>query len=760
MHMSTAVRASNENTGVETICYELSHKLKTRFVWEIDSPLQVHNNAVDYRALEERVLQPNFIATAERSTFIPPSEPELVTAGLPLCWDTRRALPVDKRVTVNMTSAPSNLGGKSLSVSNSNFSPSQPLSTPSPNFDSNARRIGQSGPTISVSTPRRGQASRRQHKEKRRPVRDNQLDDEDAMAEIRAMRNASSRRGQTSITHLLNYSTPLRNAHEYGYGYGHGRAARRHPTWGPGSGYHPVDKAKFVHANYRFVVSPEGDYSAQASDADKHLEWTDVLQIIASAESQTTSCPICLSDPVAPRMAHCGHIFCLPCLIRFMNSSNDDEVASRKESRWKKCPICEDTFKMAETRPVRFYAGQESPLPNPGDDVVLRLMVRDSNSTLALPKEGGIDPVNIGEEVPWHFAANVLDYARIMKGTYDYMIEQYDREIDDLRHQATVDEQQFGMEDGDWTLRAIKSITTAKERVGEQKTPKEEGEAVSTLSKAQAKQPAGHPFHFYTAPPHLYLSPLDIRILKTKFGDYSNFPSTLLPRVEHISTGHVVDDTLRRRTKYLAHLPHGCVVSFLECDWTDIVPTEVLGGFTQELEKRRKLHRDKAAQEERERVQAERLEAAAIGRSARRHFDQVNGDHSEHAPAINSDDFQPLVATTGTSPPNPRPGFEQLAEISTSPTTQTTVWGTRVVAASPDFGPVPDRQANDGWLKDDDFLGAAEVALQMEAFGIDGASSGPSTPGGAGGGGGGGGGGKKKKKQKITLMSTGGRRGI
>ncbi|KAI0170889.1 RING-15 protein [Pestalotiopsis sp. NC0098] len=654
-----------------------------------------------------------------------------------------------------MNTIPSNQGGKSLSASASSFNPSQPFSIPSPSFESNSRRAAVASPALAYSGPRKAQASRKQHKDKKRPLRESRLDEDDAMAEFRAMRNPTGRKGQTSITHLLNYSTPLRHSHDHGYGHGHGhgygRSSRRQPTWGPGSGYHPADKAKFVHANYRFVVDPQGEYAAQASDADKPLDWNNVQQIIASTESQSTSCPICLSDPVAPRMARCGHIFCLPCMIRFMNSTSDDEASSRKETRYKKCPICEDSFKIPETRPVRFYAGQESPLPGPGHDVVLRLMVRESSSTLALPNEGGNDPVNEGEVVPWHFAANVLDYARIMKGTPDYMVAEFDREIDDLRKQSSEDEIQFGAEDGDWTIRAIRAITTAKDKLKEPK-PNDSSDAAlpNGSTKAQSKRPASHPFHFYSAHPHLYLSPLDIRILKAKFGDYSNFPSTLLPRVEHVSTGHVVDDVLRKRTKYLAHLPQGCVVNFLECDWTDIVPAEILDTFATELEKRRKSHRDKDAQEERERVQAERIEAASIGRSTRHHFESNHVEPYDPTPALSSDDFQPLASTT---PPNPRPGFEQLAEMSTSPSTSKTVWGTRAIAASPDLGPVPESSGHDGWLKDDEFLGAAEIALQMEAFHIDGEASGPSTQSG------GGGKKKKKQKQKITLMSTGGHRG-
>ncbi|KAI1418606.1 hypothetical protein F5Y13DRAFT_184246 [Hypoxylon sp. FL1857] len=635
-----------------------------------------------------------------------------------------------------MSSGSSNLGGKSLSAPAPYTPNSQPNSAPTTSFDSNSRRSGLSSPSLLNSAPRKGQGSRRQHRDQRRPLRGGgNLDQDDAMAEIRAVRNASSRRGQTSITHLLNYSAPTRPYNDYH------RSSRRHPTWGHGSGYHTVDKARFVHANYRFVVSPTANYASQSVDADKYLEWSDVLQIIASAESQTTLCPICLSEPVAPRMARCGHIFCLPCLLRFMNSTNDDEPSPRKEVRWRKCPICEDAFRLAEVKPVRFYAGQENPLPRPGEDVVLRLMVRDAGSTLALPNEGGPDIVNLGEEIPWHFAANVMDYARVMKGTNDYVVEQYDREIDDLRRQAQEDEMQFGIEEGDWTQRAIRAINTAKDKIKSQQSD-EEPPPTPPVSALKAKQPAGQQFYFYSAPPHLYLSPLDIRILKTRFGDFSNFPSTLLPRVEHISPGHSVDDALRKRAKYLGHLPRGCVVSFLECDWTDIVPADILETFSGDIERRRKLHRDKATQEERERLQAERLEASAIGRATRRHFDQTNGDKFEPTPTVNSEDFQPLGAVEGTSPPNPRPGFSQLANMSTSPSTSKTVWGTPAVPVSPELAPMPE-------LEHDDLLRAAAQAMQIEDLEIEGFGLRPSN----------GPGGKKKKKQKITLMSTSGFRG-
>jgi hypothetical protein len=445
-------------------------------------------------------------------------------------------------------------------------------------------------------------------------------------------------------------------------------------------------------------------------------------------------------------------------------STSSEDGVEKKTARWRKCPICEDAVFMSEVRPVRFYAGQESPLPRPGDDVVLRLMARHGNSTLALPRDGGGDVLNSGEDVPWHFAANVLDYARIVKGTGEYMEEQFDREIEDLIKQEKEDELLFH-EDGEWTQRAVKAITSAKEMMHGLGAAEV---SASSQASAQSRQML-QDFYFYSAPPHLYLSPLDIRILKTKYGSFSAFPSTLLPRVEHISTGHSVDEMVRRRAKYLGHVPQGCLISFLECDWTDIVPAEILDMFADEIERRRKRNHDKAAQEERERQQAERIEAAAIrggrripGNNAADDTPRFGTSPSDHH-ALDINDFQPLGAESSTTPPNPRPGFAQLAEVSTSPSAQRTVWGTPAVAVSPDLvASHPHLPVDDGWLKDDEFLetlGAAELAVQMEALGVEpsGAASATSTnvaasvsaPGG-----------KKKKKQKITLMSTGGRRGL
>src|SRR5215469_2362513 len=278
------------------------------------------------------------------------------------------------------------------------------------------------------------------------------------------MRSTTSRKGQKSITHLMTYSM-TQPAHLLQRNYGnHLRYARRNPTWGIGSGYHAVDKARYVHANYRFIVDPRANYHLQAVDTDVHIDWSNILQILVSSQSQSTSCPICLGDPVSPRMAKCGHIFCLPCLIRFMHSDDGTHHTPEKKARSKSCPLCGDSIYISETRPVRFYTGQEGKPLREGADVVLRLVMRPSGSTLALPRDGAT-ALDKGEDIPWFFAAEVMDYARIMKGTEEYMLEQFDADIVALELQEKEDELMFGEDNVEWSQRAVRMIKEAKEKI-------------------------------------------------------------------------------------------------------------------------------------------------------------------------------------------------------------------------------------------------------------------------------------------------------
>ncbi|KAL9102477.1 MAG: hypothetical protein Q9163_002377 [Psora crenata] len=533
-----------------------------------------------------------------------------------------------------------------------------------------------------------------------------------------------------------------------------------------------------------------------------------------------------------------------------------------KRARWKKCPICYDSIYISETRPVRWFTGQEGERPQDGGDVVLRLIMRRPGSTLALPRDGAENLDSI-EDIPWYFAAEVMDYARIMKGSEDYMTEQYEDEMEELQQQEKEDELLFG-EDAQWTKKAVASVQEAIERVRgignpptvpkqpESRKPRRqpvdyptgveevedhcalEHARMSDQSSSRAsiitqyersgssvdvrRQPSltssngeylaeivrptmsetspslrspsttlsirntdstlpsipvcrsimassnihSHsPYFFYEALLHFYLSPLDIRILKAAFGDYSYFPTTILPRVERVSTGHIVDDELRRRAKYLAHLPQGCEVGFLECNWTDIVSPDILRRFAPEIERRRKRNQDKDAREEKERIRAEKEEDEKRWASARRKRPSLSHDIESQAA------FQPLPEASAadfasSSPPwlsssrgQQGSAFASLASPSTSPVTAKTVWGTRVI--TPSTPPMPaiygevDMPANDGWQDwESDLLRDEELIAGMEATALEPRHSKQVATNTVS---------KKRKGKKITLMSTNARRG-
>lgn len=87
-------------------------------------------------------------------------------------------------------------------------------------------------------------------------------------------------------------------------------------------------------------------------------------------------------------------------------------------------------------------------------------------------------------------------------------------------------------------------------------------------------------FYFYQAVDgqHVYLHPLDIRILKHEFGDYSAFPHRLQVQATSVQESTLTED-LRKKCKYLGHLPLACDVTFLEINVKDIVSPETISLF-------------------------------------------------------------------------------------------------------------------------------------------------------------------------------------
>ena len=83
------------------------------------------------------------------------------------------------------------------------------------------------------------------------------------------MRSTTSRKGQTSITHLMNFTLPPRP--QYGHLLPQQRTGRRYPTWGVGSGHHAIDKAQYVRRSWFGLANHRVDLSTDLASSTRTI---------------------------------------------------------------------------------------------------------------------------------------------------------------------------------------------------------------------------------------------------------------------------------------------------------------------------------------------------------------------------------------------------------------------------------------------------------------------------------------------------------
>jgi hypothetical protein len=129
------------------------------------------------------------------------------------------------------------------------------------------------------------------------------------------------------------------------------------------------------------------------------------------------------------------------------------------------------------------------------------------------------------------------------------------------------------------------------------------------LRKNLNPPPPTSAYYFYQAASRvpIFLHPLDIKVLSSHFGAYAAFPDSIVVRVEAASKGSV-DADLRRRCKYLSHIPEGADVVFVEADLKGVVGAEGLRAFEGTIKARRARRREKGRRDEKARVRAEERE--------------------------------------------------------------------------------------------------------------------------------------------------------
>ncbi|GCB78309.1 E3 ubiquitin-protein ligase RNF10 isoform X1 [Scyliorhinus torazame] len=177
-------------------------------------------------------------------------------------------------------------------------------------------------------------------------------------------------------------------------------------------------------------------------------------------------------------------------------------------------------------------------------------------------------------------------------------------------------------------------------------------------------------YYYYQAEDgqYMFLSPVNVRCLVREYGSLENCPEKITAAVIEI-VGHSMTEDVRRRHRYVCHLPLTCEFGICELALKPpVISKETLDAFSDDLNRRRCLRLKKARDERRRERRIEMEENKKQGKYPEVHIALENfqqfpacGSSPEAAPfivSLNSFDADPLpssclaVNTTLSSSPN------------------------------------------------------------------------------------------------------------
>lgn len=487
-----------------------------------------------------------------------------------------------------------------------------------------------------------------------------------------------------SLNHLLNFTFEPRGGHFGSVGDGHSCWGRRN-KWG--HKHKPFNKELFLQANCQFVVIDDQDYQAHFTDPDTLVDW-DCVQQVRIYSHEVPSCPICLYPPVAAHMTRCGHIYCWPCMLHYLSLS---------EKSWSKCPICYEAVHSADLKsvvamethqyvsgnvitmrlmrrekgslvalpssqwvkveePIHFgdvhlrayskllLASQQqvlgllaeermalqSQLSQEKDDpqacfiqsALLQLQEREEALLKCRRKDGAsVDGVDMRKlSLSEHSSPEVTV---VKNPTNSKPILQYASAFDDELQEAHVESVE--------EMAALSVPEVAEEMPGGALEDKPLEETPQTSQTAHH----GPYYYFYQAEDgqQMFLHPVNVRCLLREYGSLENSPQSITATVVEID-GHTVSEDIRRRHRYLSHLPLTCEFSLCELNLQPpVLSKETLDSFADDLEKRKRLRQKKARDEKRREKRIEIEENRKQGKYPEVH---IGLENLQHFPAFGS----------------------------------------------------------------------------------------------------------------------------
>ncbi|GAU88902.1 hypothetical protein RvY_01518 [Ramazzottius varieornatus] len=459
-----------------------------------------------------------------------------------------------------------------------------------------------------------------------------------------------------NYAHLLNLDYNRRREEEYvgrtrGGSQGQNTRWERNLTGQHGGQIRTYSKEQFMQANCQFVVREDGDYAVHHVDPDVLVDWNNIEQI-RSYGHEELSCPICLHEPVAAKITRCGHVFCWPCILHYLALS---------DLGYRKCPICYDSV---YERDLKSFSSQMRPLIKGGMDVTMRLMLcqrgsvwpfpateyedrlgvfynlKEDQASLAFSKILTIKPEQIQQQIVAKEESELL-FAMATEGDtpeacfLEAALKSLHERVQKLAKSPPPSLEETSDQTQKLDEKVSKVMEIAPKKVYSSAFSDEEAEDVGPMahktvvgSPVSASSSSGSvevtkkkendggkrgknaphsTSYFYQSAngQHVYLHPINVRMLNAQYGQLSQSPPEITSQVLEVETWSVTEE-VRKRYRYLSHLPLTCVIQLVELDLKPpYISEEVMHAFEPEVQQREMMRAMKTREEEGARKTAE-----------------------------------------------------------------------------------------------------------------------------------------------------------
>ncbi|CUE97851.1 zinc finger protein, putative [Bodo saltans] len=163
----------------------------------------------------------------------------------------------------------------------------------------------------------------------------------------------------------------------------------------------PVAYVKAAQSSATSMATIGKEAARSMLNYDGIISWDYVYAVVFRSDASSNhlnednagsafQCPICLEVPCAPRITPCGHIYCLPCILRFL-------ILQKEEQHQRTCPVCHSMLVQKQLKRVLFQS--VSPVKERSKRTFV-LVHREKNSPLLLAHTDVhlCDAMSTGEE--------------------------------------------------------------------------------------------------------------------------------------------------------------------------------------------------------------------------------------------------------------------------------------------------------------------------------------------------------------------------